>query len=120
MSEWKKQAVAKLREEQKARFDRQGEVMKYQLCEYLERLCDNDEFAQAVVQGGTLGEAMKAVATEIKNGGISDQDAVRRAAEFYFHGAVVHFDVRLELAGDPPAGAESGPAPGILSLSDFF
>lgn len=78
---WKDKALAKLEAEQKtAQYDRYAKIMKNSVREALESFCRHDEeFAQAVVQGGTFEDCMKAVATNCGNG-ISDLEAYRRAA----------------------------------------
>ena len=97
--------------------------MKSAVCEALDGFCRQDaEFAQAVVQGGSFPDCMKAVA---KNCGsaISDLETFRRAVRFYFPGADVTFHMRVDLC----AGVEAGPAarapgtgPKLLSLADFL
>lgn len=64
-----KEALAKLKAEKKtAKCDRYGNAMKGAVCEALELFCRQDgEFAQAVVQGGTFEDCMKAVAKNFGN-----------------------------------------------------
>ena len=106
--------------------------------ECLKDFCtQNDEFAQAVAQGGSFSDCMKAVA---KNCGssISDLEAYRRAAAFYFPGSKVRFEMHIDLIGEAgeSAAAETpsvtganagdsssrGGAKGglVLNLADFF
>lgn len=100
------QAVGKLKSERKAaKYDRYAQVMKDRVCETVEYFCrENEEFAQAVVQGGSFGDCMKDVAAEAAsfgNGhGIPDLEAFRRAVRFYFPGADVKFHMTLDLCGD--------------------
>lgn len=82
----------------------------------------NEEFAQAVVQGGSFADCMKAVAKGVGSS-ISDIEAYRKAVTFYFDGATVRFEMRIQL--EPVAeeeaaktAAESGCI--LLSLDDFM
>ena len=117
---WREQALEKLAAEKKtAKYDRYAGIMKDQVCEALENFCRQDEeFAQAVVQGGTFEECMKAVAKNCGNG-ISDLEAYRRAARFYFPGSEVRFQMSIDLCGDvrePDGGQEAV----VLNLEDFW
>lgn len=81
------------------------------------------EFTQAVEQSGkTFQECLDSIAKGInKNGAVSDFDVFKAAAEYYFKGAMVHFDMRIDLGeGDEPA--ESVPESKTLSISldDFL
>lgn len=76
-----------------------------------------EEFAQAIVQGGSFQGCMAAVCKGISTS-ISDLEAYRRAAAYYFPGSDVRFEMRIELAGeaDPepdetPSTAEAVPLP---------
>lgn len=82
----------------------------------------NEEFAQAIVQGGSFADCMKAVAKGVGRS-ISDIEAYRKAVTFYFDGATVRFEMRVQL--EPVAeedasktAAESGCI--LLSLDDFM
>lgn len=116
MSQWKKEALEKLaREAENGTFDKYGSAMKTAVRDALAEFCRQDgEFAQAVVQGGSFADCMKAVA---KNCGscLSDLEAFKRAAGFYFPGAEVRF--RMEIAlGPAPEEKKSV----VLDLSDFL
>lgn len=138
MNEWYEQAAKKLKDEKKAgKYDRYASAMKNAVCEALDGFCRQDaEFSQAVVQGGTFEDCMKAVA---KNCGdaISDLEAFRRAVRFYFPGADVKFHMTVNLCADVEqdgnvdpelvddvdswaARNAAKPAPKILSLEDFL
>lgn len=73
---WRERALEKLAAEKKsARYDRYSDIMKNSVCEALETFCRQDEeFAQAVVQGGTFENCMKIVAKNCGHG-ISDLEA---------------------------------------------
>ena len=124
MNEWYERAKSKLEAEKKAgKFDRYADIMKDAVCEALDGFCRQDpEFAQAVVQGGTFEDCMKAVA---KNCGtcLPDEEAYRRAVQFYFPGADVHFHMELNLCASVEAEAAQqadGAGFKILNLEDFL
>lgn len=98
---WFKQAEEKLeREMASGSFDRYGQIMKSGVHAALLDFCRQDgEFAQAVVQGGSFSDCMKAVAKGVGNG-ISDLEAYRRAVRFYFKGADVRFHMTVCLTAD--------------------
>ena len=117
MSTWYEQAEARLKEEYKAVTGYKESAMKSAVRDALLEFCrQNEEFAQAVAQGGSFPDCMAAVAKGV-GGSISDLEAYRRAASFYFDGAKVSFSMTIQL--EP---AENGPdQKGILlDLSDFF
>ena len=117
---WKEKALDKLEAEQKtANYDRYAKVMKNSVREALESFCRQDEeFAQAVVQGGTFEDCMKAVATNCGNG-ISDLEAYRRAARFYFPGSEVRFQMSIDLCGDVRE-PDGGQKIVLMGLEDFW
>lgn len=125
MSEIYEQAAAKLNSEKaKCGGDKYVAAMKNEVCDTLNEFCSqDDEFAQAVVQGGSFGDCMAAVA---KNTGssISDIEAYRRAVAFYFPGAGVHFEMRIDLCasvtGDEQQSGLQGKNDGILINLDAF
>lgn len=126
MNEWYEQAAKKLNAEKKAaQYDRYGNVMKDAVHEALDCFCQQDtEFAQAVVQGGTFGDCMKAVAKGCGNS-ISDLEAFRRAVRFYFPGTDVRFHMMVNLCASVESEEpEQTPAPKagckVLDLEDFL
>lgn len=126
MNEWYKQAVKKLEAEKNAgSYDRYASAMKNAVCEALDGFCRQDgEFAQAVVQGGTFEDCMKAVAKGCGSS-ISDLEAFRRAVRFYFPGADVKFHMTVNLCADVEAEAATtaqaaSTGPKILDLEDFL
>ncbi len=129
MNEWYEQASKKLENEKKSgQYDQYAQVMKDRVCKTLAYFCEQDgEFAQAVVQGGTFTDCMKAVAKDARtygNGhGIPDPEAFRRAVQFYFPGADVRFHMTINLcAGVEDEEPEKPPRVErkILSLVDFL
>mgnify|MGYP001517345849 CR=1 FL=1 len=106
MSEWKAKAAARLEDECKSgKFDKYGSAMKQAVKTALLDFCrQDDEFAQAVVQGGSFTDYMDdentdffTVGKKVKNGSISDLDAYSAAVGFYFPGARISFEMRIEL-----------------------
>ena len=69
------------------------------------------EFAQAIVQGGSFADCMKAVAKGVGNS-ISDLDAYKKAVKFYFPGAKIKMQMTIDLIGD----AADKTTPGMPSV----
>lgn len=122
---WGSQAVEKLEHEYKGEnYDRYAQIMKQSVKQALENFCQQDEeFAQAVVQGGTFENCMKEVAKNCGNG-ISDLEAFRRAVQFYFRGADVQFQMKINLSphdtDDEDEAEQSGQRSVMLNLADFL
>lgn len=121
------EARAKLEAGKAARLDQYGEAMKDSVADALLEFCRQDgEFAQAVAQGGSFEDCMKAVGKCVKGNSISDAEAWGAAVRFYFPGAEIKVTMRIDLCAgvDPtsdtvPQGkAEKGPA--LIDLSEFF
>ncbi len=116
---WREQALEKLKAERaSATYDKYAKIMQPQVHGALEDFCRQDEeFAQAVVQGGTFEECMKAVAKNCGTG-ISDLEAFRRAARFYFPGSEVRFQMSIDLCGG--VREPDGQGAVVVSLDDFW
>lgn len=115
-------ALKKLEEEYKSgSFDNYANIMKSAVKDTLADFCQqDDEFAQAVVQGGSFTDCMKAV---VKNcgTGISDLEAYRRAVRFYFPGAEIRFQMTIDLIGDAAKADETENAGAlILDIMQFL
>ena len=126
MNDWYERAAKKLASEKNSgSYDRCASAMKGAVCEALDGFCRQDaEFAQAVVQGGTFADCMKAVAKGC-GGAISDLEAFRRAVRFYFPGADVKFHMTVNLCADAESEAaaaapEAGTGLKILNFEDFL
>ena len=127
MNEWYMRAKKKLETEWKTgQYSRYAAAMKDAVLEALDAFCRQDgEFAQAVVQGGTFEDCMKAVARNCGNA-ISDLEAFRRAVQFYFPGADVQFQMSVNLCAsvenEEPVPQMPVPKAGrkIISLADFL
>lgn len=115
----KTQAITKIDQELATyKGDVYGEVMKKYVADVLKEFCgQNEEFAQAVVQGGSFKDCMKAVSGAIKNKAISDLDACRTAAEFFFPGCVVEFQMKIRMSKFETEQQDSGI---LLRLEDFL
>lgn len=92
--------------------------------EALQLFCSQSpEFTQAVEQSGkSFQECLDKVAEQI-NGrrSVSDFDVFKMATEFYFLGAVIHFDMRIDLgeeqAQHQPKAEEQTKAKSDIELS---
>lgn len=121
---WQDQALDRLEKELKdgKAVDRHSSVMAEPVAEALREFCrQEEEFAQAIVQGGTFADCMKAVSKGVSSA-LSDLEAYRRAVRFYFPGAEVRFQMRVDLVGDaaPDTGGRERPAGLLLNLTDFL
>lgn len=114
-----KDAIVKLRAEEKAgSYDRYAKIMEKSVLDKLILFCEqNEEFAEAVLQGGSFADCMKEVAKDCGTG-LSDLDAYKRAASFYFKGADVQMQLTIRLAGDPEQPMVKKPI--VLNLEDFL
>ena len=130
MSEYRDQALKKIQAEYKSgKYDRYGQAMKADVLRQIEDFIEqDDEFAQAVVQGGTFEDCMKAVAKSCGQA-LSDVEAYRRAAAFYFPGAKVKMQLTIDLIGDaakeaepytPKHAAEEKPSGLVLDFRSFL
>lgn len=137
LNTWATEAINKLKEGKKNVSGNKEKAMAPAVAAQLESFCRQDaEFAQAVVQGGTFADCMKAVANGVVSS-ISDLDAYKKAVAFYFPGAKVHMKLTIDLIGDAagetepeivPVAAPAPEKPKIISLnlddgfdlSDFF
>lgn len=123
MSEFEEAAVERLNKECKEiTGEREIVAMKEPTRDALIEFCRQDgEFAQAVAQGGSFSDCMKAVAKGVNGSAISDIEAYRRAVAFYFPGADIHFDMWIDLCasvgGSEPDKQKNGV---LISLDSFF
>jgi len=119
------EAVEKLKNELKnGKFDQYGNAMKQDVCGALVEFCRQDEeFAQAVVQGGSFTDCMKAVAQKVHGSAISDMEAYGEAVRFFFPGAGIDVKMTIDLCAsvrDSAPAAEPVKSGVVLDLSDFF
>ena len=116
MNSWFEQAEDRLEREYKEVKGTKESAMKAAVRDTLLEFCRQDEeFAQAVAQGGSFPDCMAAVAKGVGSS-LSDLEAYRRAVSFYFDGARVNFTMSIQLE---PA-AEPQQTGILLDLSDFF
>ena len=100
MDNWATQAVDKLEKGKAAVKGQKESAMKGAVLVALKDFClQEEEFAQAIVQGGTFAECMAAVAKGVGNS-ISDIDAYKKAVQFYFPGAEIKMQLTIDLIGD--------------------
>ena len=99
MSEFRDEALKKLREGAKNVRGSKELAMKEAVRATLETFCTQDEeFAQAVVQGGSFSDCMTTVAKGV-GGHISDLEAYKKAVQFYFPGAEIRMQMTIDLIG---------------------
>lgn len=115
------QAEAKLKKEAaKGKYSTHAECMKDAVLEALLDFAQQDEeFAQAVIDGGSFDKCMAAVAKGVDKS-ISDLDAYSRAVDFYFPGARIRVTMCIDLIGDARKGTDNGGDGLILDLSAFL
>lgn len=116
------EAKKKLDDGAKANMDKYANAMKASVRDALTEFCrQDDEFAQAVVQGGSFADCMKAVAKCVKGNALSDLEAWGAAVKFYFPGAGIRCEMKINLCADVDSGATETPKAGpVIDLSDFF
>lgn len=121
MSIWFEKAKDKLTSGIKEVKGQKEGVMKSAVKDALLDFCKQDEeFAQAIVQGGSFADCMTAVAKGVGNS-ISDLEAYRKAVSFYFPGAEIRCTMTIDLVGAAADGHEDEAASGIvLNLADFL
>lgn len=117
LSMWAASAAKKLDYEQKDITERKEQRMAGLVAEALKEFCrQSDAFARAVVEGGSFHACMKEVAKGVGDH-ISDMDAYRKAALFYFPDAKVEMTMTIQTL--PPQGRR--PATGVvLDLMQFL
>lgn len=117
------QAEARLKKEFGGVTGQKEGAMKAAVRDALLRFAGQDEeFAQAIVQGGSFRDCMAAVAKGVGSS-ISDLEAYEKATRFYFPGSRVRFEMHVDLIGD--AAKETPPAEGeksglVIDLTDFL
>ena len=100
------------------KFGAKAAVMKQAVKNALVSFCEQDEeFAQAVVQGGSFMDCMKQVENGVGNC-ISDLDAYKKAVSFYFPGAEVRFRMEIDVCPNRVKAEEKQTV--LLDLSDFL
>lgn len=124
---WRQQAAEKFQKETKTVQGQKEKAMAGAVANQLGYFCEQDEeFAQAVVQGGSFADCMKAVAKGVGNY-ISDLEAYKKAVRFYFPGAEIRMQMTIDLIGKAAEPEKPAPVevpekkPSLtLNLMDFF
>lgn len=118
MNEFTSQALERLEKEYGAVTGTKAGAMKKAVREALESFIrQDDEFAQAVAQGGSFAGCMAAVERGVGSS-ISDMEAYRKAVQFYFRGAEVRMVMEIDLC--PNRVAEEPHSRKVLDLADFL
>lgn len=113
------EAKKRLEEEAKGgKFGAKAAAMKQAVKDAMISFCEQDEeFAQAVVQGGSFAECMAQVEKGVGNS-ISDLDAYKKAVSFYFPGSEVRFRMEIDVCPNRVTAEEKQTV--LLELSDFL
>ena len=120
MSGFCDQALERLRKEARDVSGHKEKAMAEAVRATLETFCrQEEEFAQAIVQGGSFADCMKKVASGVGNS-ISDLEAFQKAVQFYFPGAEIRMQMTVDLIGAAaaPETAQTSEKPDALVL-DF-
>lgn len=104
-----------------------GKVQKaiaFETAQALQSFCEQEpEFAQAIEQSGKTFQRCLDKVAEGVHASLSDFEAYSRAVEFYFPGAKVIFQMRIDLIGDADKSPEAEPVKNLTvsfdSLLDF-
>lgn len=99
----------------------QGNAVSKDVCNVLIMFCEQDEeFAQAIVQGGKkLKDCIESTVRGARDS-ISDLEVYKRAVEFYFPGATVHMNLTIDLIGEAAAPETKSPSSIDLSFDELF
>lgn len=120
MENWATQAVQKLEKEKAAVTGQKEKIMADAVMAALKDFClQDEEFAQAIVQGGSFDKCMQAVAKGVGNS-ISDLDAYKKAVQFYFPGAKIKMHMTIDLIGDAAGDTAATQSVTILDLEDLL
>lgn len=118
MNEFTGRALERLNKEYGSVMGNKAGAMKKAVREALESFVrQDDEFAQAVAQGGSFADCMAAVEKGVGNS-ISDMDAYRKAVQFYFKGAEIRMVMEIDLC--PNRVKEETGSWKVLDLADFL
>lgn len=98
----KQQAIDRLNKEfrDSKGLSQKGKAVSAAVLTALTNFCeDNGEFAQAVVQSPADKTIKDCIENTVKGAGnsISDIDVYKKAVQYYFPGADIHFEMRIDL-----------------------
>ena len=127
MNNYASQAVKKLTDEKGKVAGNKEKAMAGAVFATIKDFClQDEEFAQAVVQGGSFADCMKKVASGVSSS-ISDLEAYKKAVQFYFPGAEVKMQLTIDLIGKAATKKDEAEtqvqeaAPSlILNLADYL
>lgn len=129
MSEFRDQALEKLRKEAAAVSGSKERAMSEAVRATLENFAgQEEEFAQAIVQGGSFPSCMAAVAKGV-GASISDLEAYKKAVQFYFPGAEIRMQMTIDLIGaaakdpepyTPKHASNTKPENIVLDFTEFL
>lgn len=109
---YKGQAIKKLEEKPKKKMGNKESAMAPCVKQTLIGFCNqSEEFAQAVAQGESFEDCMAYVAKGIKGNSISDLEAYKRAAQFYFPTATISFVMTINTEGNNALAADTPEEP---------
>ena len=118
MNEYTEAALERLKKEYDSVKGAKAGAMKKAVREALESFVrQDDEFAQAVAQGGSFADCMAAVEKGVGTS-IPDMDAYRKAVQFYFKGAEIRMVMEIDLC--PNRVKEETGSRKVLDLADFL
>lgn len=121
MSEYLDKALEKLRGAKAPTGQREAVVFE-PVVAALEDFCRQDtEFAQAVAQGGSVEDCVKTVLKGVGSS-LSDLEAYKRAAAFFFPGCVVNMKLTIAMCEHDvvPAAQPQERKAVVLDLADFW
>lgn len=127
-------AIEKLDKEFKdAKLSKYGQAVGASVMDALKTFCrQNEEFSQAIAQSSNSVAECIEYSVKGAKASMSDIEVYRRAVEFYFKGAIVNFEMTLDLGDGGTSNkpvpddkaAEESKAPGKrqirLSFDDLF
>lgn len=117
---YKDQAIQKINAEQKQVSGSKEKAMANAVFQVVHDFCLQEErFAQAVVDGGTFADCMKAVAKGVGNS-ISDLDAYKKAVKFYLPDADIKVQMSIHLPGNSAPEPTPSNNPMVLDLFDLL
>ena len=119
ITNWKTDAIKKIEDGIGKVTGQKEKAMAKPVADALKDFCSQEpEFSQAIVQGGSFEDCMKAVAKGVGSS-ISDLEAYQKAVQFYFPGAEIHMKMSIDLVGQAEKPEEEQ---GTLSLdlANFF
>lgn len=118
MSQIMEQARQKLAEEEKIfKGDQFGMVVHEDLARTLQQFCEEEWFAEAIMQSKkTLSDCCRAILSDVQQG-ISDVEVYKRAVEFFVPGSTVKCQLSVCRSWDQARESVGG---GVISLLDLL